>query len=121
MINTNTRNRIQAISIDGSVADKYFEVTSEVPRNTVAARINATPRNGRSERAGAIWIGFCSGSGDRALSSFKAAAAGRVTVLNSGVNQSNRARPQGSAITPQRQGPKTGSGYALAASTQIFD
>src|ERR1700690_968285 len=53
MITANTRNLIQAISIEGSVADRYFAVTSEVPRNTVEARISAMPRNGRSARAGA--------------------------------------------------------------------
>src|SRR6266850_171451 len=41
MINAKTRNRIHAISIDGSVADRYFAVTSEAPRNTVEARISA--------------------------------------------------------------------------------
>ncbi len=41
-----TRNLIQAISIDGSVAERYFEVASELPRNTVEARISAMPRNG---------------------------------------------------------------------------
>src|SRR5260370_575745 len=54
MISANTRNRIQAISIDGSVADRYFDVTSDIPRNTVEARISAMPRNGRSARAGAV-------------------------------------------------------------------
>jgi hypothetical protein len=54
MISANTRNRIQAISIEGSVADRYFAVTSEAPRNTVDARISAMPRNGLSERAGAV-------------------------------------------------------------------
>ena len=54
MISANTRNLIQAISIDGSVADRYFAVTSEAPRNTVEARISAMPRNGRSARAGAV-------------------------------------------------------------------
>ena len=43
MISANTRNRIQVISIEGSVADRYFAVTSEVPRNTVEARISAMP------------------------------------------------------------------------------
>ncbi len=46
MTSANTTNLIQAISIDGSVADRYFEVASEVPRNTVEARISAMPRNG---------------------------------------------------------------------------
>ena len=46
MISANVRNRIQAISIDGNVADKYFAVTSEVPRNTVDARISAIPLKG---------------------------------------------------------------------------
>ena len=46
MISANVRNLIQAISIDGSVADRYFAVTSEAPRNTVEARISAMPLNG---------------------------------------------------------------------------
>src|SRR5882762_3752886 len=48
MISANTRKRIHAISIDGNVPDRYFAVTSEVPRNTVDARINAIPLNGRA-------------------------------------------------------------------------
>ena len=46
MISAKVRNLIQAISIDGSVADRYFAVTSEAPRNTVEARISAMPLNG---------------------------------------------------------------------------
>src|SRR5580698_5976945 len=76
----NTTNRIQAISIAGSVADRYFDVTSDDPRNTVEARISAMPRNGRSARAGASGpAGFFSGKGNTALSSL-AAADGGVTV-----------------------------------------
>ncbi len=81
MISANTRNLIQAISIEGSVADRYFAVTSEAPRNTVEARISAMPRNGRSARAGAARAtGFFSGIGNGALSSLAAAAGGGVTV-----------------------------------------
>src|SRR5215475_1527745 len=43
MISANTRKRIQAISIDGKLADRYFAVTSEMPRNTVDATISAIP------------------------------------------------------------------------------
>src|SRR5205823_5260481 len=85
MISANTRNRTQAISIEGSVAERYFAVASEAPRNTVDARISAIPRNGRSARAGAVRaIDFFSGKGDEALSSLAAAAGGGVT-FNSGV------------------------------------
>jgi hypothetical protein len=81
MISPNTRNLIQAISIEGSVADRYFDVTSEVPRNTVDARISAIPRNGRSARAGAARAAdFFSGKGDGALSSLAAAAGGGVKI-----------------------------------------
>jgi hypothetical protein len=81
MISANTRNLIQAISIEGSVADRYFAVTSETPRNTVDARISAMPRNGRSARAGAIRAAdFFSGRGNGALSSLADAAEGGVTV-----------------------------------------
>ncbi len=77
----NDRNRIQAISIDGNVADRYFAMTSEVPRNTVEVRISAIPRNGRSARAGARrWARFFSGKGNVVLSSLAAAACGGVTV-----------------------------------------
>src|SRR5882672_5366669 len=81
MINANTRNRIHAISIDGSVADRYFAVASEAPRNTVEARISAMPRNGLSARSGAARAtDFFSGKGNGALSSLAAAAGGGVTV-----------------------------------------
>src|SRR6267154_2842411 len=81
MISANTRNLIQAISIDGNVADRYFAVTSEAPRNTVDARISAMPRNGRSARAGAARaVDFFSGNGKGARSSLAAAAGGGVTV-----------------------------------------
>src|ERR1700684_3205284 len=79
MISANTENLIHAISTDGNVADRYFAVTSEAPRNTVEARISAMPRNGRSARAGAVRTAdFFSGKGNAALSSL-AAADGGVT------------------------------------------
>ena len=53
MISANTRKRIQAISIEGRLADRYFAVTSEQPRNIVDSRISAMPLKGRSARAGA--------------------------------------------------------------------
>ena len=81
MISANTRNLTQAISIEGNVADRYFAVTSEAPRNTVDARINAMPLNGWSARAGAPRAtDFFSGNGKEALSSLTAAAGGGVTV-----------------------------------------
>src|SRR3954466_11677580 len=81
MISANTRNLIQAISMEGSVAERYFAVTSEAPRNTVDARISAIPRNGRSARAGAERAGcFRFGRGNEALSSRAAVAEGGVTV-----------------------------------------
>src|SRR5579864_7568370 len=80
MISAKTRKRIQAISIEGSVVERYFAVASEVPRNSVDARISAMPRNGRSVHGGAILAAcFSSGSGNEELSSFKAVA-GRVTA-----------------------------------------
>ena len=82
MISANTRNRIQAISIDGSVADRYFDVTSDIPRKTVEARISAMPRNGRSARAGAVRpASFFSGKGNAALSSLTAEDGGVKTEL----------------------------------------
>src|SRR5712671_184954 len=81
MISANAKNLIQAISIEGSVADRYFAVTSEAPRNTVDARISAIPRNGLSARAGAVRAAdFFSGKGNDARSSLAAAAGGGVTV-----------------------------------------
>jgi hypothetical protein len=81
MIKANTENLIQAISIDGSVADRYFAVTSEQPRKTVDARISAMPRNGRSARAGAERSACCFfGNGNEARSSLAAVAEGGVTV-----------------------------------------
>jgi len=77
MITPKTRNRIQAISIDGNVAERYFAVASETPRNTVDARIIAMPRNGRSARAGTVCaVDFFSGNGNGTLSSLAAAADG---------------------------------------------
>jgi hypothetical protein len=81
MINANTRNRIQAISIDGSVADRYFAVTSEHPRKIVDASMSAMPRNGLSARAGAERAAsFLFDNGIEALSSLAAVAEGGVTV-----------------------------------------
>ena len=57
MIRPNTRKRSQAISIDGMLDDRYFAVTSDVPRKIVDSKISAMPRNGRSARAGADFSG----------------------------------------------------------------
>jgi len=96
MISANTRKRIHAISIEGSVADRYFAVTSEAPRNIVDARISAMPLNGRSARAGALGAlalagalaaaDFFSGKGNGALSSLAATAGGGVTAISKGNN-----------------------------------
>src|SRR6202140_3805848 len=81
MIKVNTRNLIQAISIEGRLVDRYFAVTSDAPRNTVDARISAMPRKGRSARAGAVrFADFFPGRGTAALSSLAAAAGGGVTA-----------------------------------------
>src|SRR5260370_2384106 len=81
LMSANSRNLIQAISSEGSVADRYVAVTSDAPRNTVDARISAMPRNGRSARAGAVRAAdFFSGKDDAALSSLAAAAGGGVTL-----------------------------------------
>ena len=83
MIIANTRKRIQAISIEGNVADSYFAVTSEVPRKIVEASTSAMPLNGRSARAGALRMAdFFSGKGNEALSSLAAAAGGGVTAIS---------------------------------------
>src|SRR5882672_2044344 len=92
MIKANTRNRIQAISMDGRVADRYFAVTSEHPRKIVEARMSAMPRNGRSARAGADRAAsFLFGKGNETLSSLAAVAEGGVTV-KLGRIKSNRAK-----------------------------
>jgi hypothetical protein len=81
MISAKTRNRIHAISIEGSVADRYFAVTSEMPRNTVEARISAMPRNGRSARAGTAGAaGSSSGKGNGRRSRLAVAADGGVKI-----------------------------------------
>ena len=83
MISANTRKRIQAISIECRLVERYFAVTSEVPRNTVESRIRVMPLNGRSARAGARRTArFFRDNGKDALSSLAAAAAagGGVTV-----------------------------------------
>src|SRR6476469_2177168 len=87
MITANTRKRIQAISIEGSVTERYFAVTSEVPRKIVEASTSAMPLNGRSARAGALRTAdFFSGKGIGALSSLAAAAGGGVTAISEGSN-----------------------------------
>jgi hypothetical protein len=111
MIRANTRKRIHAISIEGNVADKYFAVTSEVPRNTVDARINAIPLNGRSVRAGARRAdGFRSGKGNGSLASLAAAAVGGVTIKTLADVDSGSAMK--TIIASARQHPKTGCRYA---------
>ena len=91
MIIANTRNRIHAISIEGSVADKYFAVTSEHPRKIVDARIRAMPRNGRSARAGAARAAsFFFDKGNEALSSRTAVAEGGVKVNSAYDTYDNR-------------------------------
>src|SRR5689334_8493556 len=98
MISANTRKRTQAISIEGRLAERYFAVTSETPRNVVESRISAMPLKGWSVRAGAppgadfssdrgsgalsslaTTAGFFSGNDKWALSSLAAAAGGGVT------------------------------------------
>src|SRR6201996_1349972 len=91
MINAKMRKRSQAISIEGRLDDRYFAVTSEVPRKIVEARISAMPRNGRSARAGAsafvvsadVSADFLGGDNSDdvtgAWSSLAAAAGGGVT------------------------------------------
>src|SRR6201995_6107449 len=80
MIRPNTRKRSHAISIEGNVAERYFAVTSETPRNTVDDRISAMPLNGRSARAGARrTAGFFSDDGRGTLSSVAKAAGGGGT------------------------------------------
>src|ERR1700736_564845 len=81
MTTANTRKRIHGTSIEGSVAGRYFAVTSETSRKTVEASISAMPRNGRSARAVAVRLAdFFSGKANAALSSLAAAAGGGVTA-----------------------------------------
>src|SRR3982074_2421330 len=104
MISANTRNLIQATSIVGMVADKYFAVTSEHPRNTVDAKIKAMPRNGRSARAGAAEAAAfvatsLSGKGNEPLSSRTAVAEGGVKMNSARI--SNRVSGQKTIIGRQ--------------------
>src|SRR3954451_19393626 len=81
MMIAKVRKRIQAISIDGKVADRYFAVTSEQPRKIVDVKISAMPRNGRSARAGADGVAnFFFGNGSETLSSLAAVAEGGGTA-----------------------------------------
>src|SRR5215471_4100994 len=81
MITAKVTKRIKVISIEGRVEERYFDVTSEVPRKIVESRISAMPFKGRSVRAGARrrLADFCSGRGKETLSSLAAAAGGGVT------------------------------------------
>src|SRR3979409_1286043 len=109
MIIANTRNRIHAISIEGSVADRYFAVTSEQPRKIVDARISAMPRNGRSARAGAERSAcFFFGNGNEALSSLAAVAEGGVTVKLGRKNTIESGELLKTIIHACGQGRKTG-------------
>src|ERR1700741_4775291 len=113
MISANTRKRIQAISIEGKPVERYFAVTSEVPRNTVESRISAMPLNGRSARAGARRMArFFTGNGRGALWSRAAAAAagGGVTVWL--WDNGRIGRHEKTPIDRGEQHPKTGSRYA---------
>src|SRR6185503_19947093 len=125
MISANTRKRSHAISIEGRLADRYFAVTSETPRNVVESRISAMPLKGRSARAGARrTAGFCSDNGIGALSSLAAAAGGGVTAKTNiraeDSEFSNRVRPQKTTNGPRRQHPIAGCRYALRARRQRF-
>src|SRR6185437_16095242 len=118
MIRPNTKKRSQAISIDGKVDDRYFAVTSEVPRKIVESRISAIPRNGRSARAGATGAlagadvsgGGSSGEVTGTWSSRAAAAGGGVTertrkakeIIESG-ELSEDVKELGSTRTENRQ------------------
>src|ERR1700686_3291885 len=95
MISANTRNRIQAISVDGSVADRYFAVTAGTPRKPGEGRGSGMPRNGRSARAGTVRMaGFFSGNGREALSSLAAAAGGGGTAKPGGRNFREQTAPK---------------------------
>src|SRR3954452_976752 len=111
MIRANTKNLIHAISIEGSVADRYFAVTSEAPRNTVDARISAMPRNGRSARAGAARL-VRPLSGNGGSSSLVTVARRGGKAENSGVGIGCSVSAQTTTISLDGQGPKTGSRYA---------
>ena len=113
MIIANTRNRIQAISIDGSVADRYFAVTSETPRKIVEARISAMPLNGRSARAGALRSGGLL-LGQRHWSAVQPCGCGggrchgNLEGSNDRIGRGSKKRQ----LSRIQQGPKTGCGYA---------
>src|SRR6185437_9792292 len=133
MIIANTRKRSQAISIEGRLVERYFAVTSEVPRKIVESRISAMPLKGRSARAGprrssafasgngsgaastvAEIAGFFSGNGNEARPILATAAGGGVTA-NLEQNSSNQASLHMTRIAPRRQHPIVGCRYALRA------
>src|SRR5262245_5573133 len=112
MIIAKTRKRIQVISIGGRLAERYFAVTSEMPRKIVDARISAMPLNGRSARAGAFRAAdFFSGMGMGALSSRAAVAIGGFTAISM-VVISTRARLHKTRKPPNPQGTPAGCRYA---------
>src|SRR5450631_2081474 len=121
MISANTRNLIQAISIDGNVVDRYFAVASEAPRNTVEARISAMPRNGRSARAGAVRLaGHLVGQGQWGTVQPGGCGGRRGHgKLGGNCKLSNRVRGQKTIIAQRRQGLKTGSRYALRSARRL--
>ena len=117
MISAKTRKRIHAISTEGSVAERYFDVTSEVPRNTVEARISAMPRNGRSARAGAA--GLFPGTGDGTRSSLAVAADGGVKIElgrgNSRIGEASRNDKCIDTASPENRKPICAIGARRAA------
>src|ERR1700761_7523210 len=108
MISANTRKRSQAISTEGSVADRYFEVTSEVPRNTVDNRISAIPLNGRSARAGALRASRLSSgnfsSGNATSESSSLAATTGISRGNDGGARSSLMAAAGGGVTANLDG-----------------
>src|SRR5260370_38029476 len=113
MISAKVRNLIQVISIDGNVADRYFAVTSEVPKNIVDARISAMPLNGRSARAGALRAAdFFSGNGNGARPSLAAAAGGGVPAISKGRHRSSARGSQQRHLRGDTQVPTPASGIS---------
>jgi hypothetical protein len=106
----NTRNRIQAISIEGKLCDRYFAMASEHAKNTVDPMIKAMPRNGRSARAGAERLSALVRGADSLVNS-KAGICGLEIGLRC-CEGSNQISPDQTTIEHQRQQPKTGPGYA---------
>src|ERR1700730_17350079 len=115
MTRATTRKRIQVISIEGNVADRYFAVTSR-PREKQSRRGSARCRGTADRRAPARCASLIS-SRAKLIQRCPAWRLRRVagSRRNSGVKNIESGEPLKTTIAWNRQGPKTGCRYARCA------